>query len=766
MKKLHIVLTLFLILNLNGRLFSQPFDCQWVGPTTGTPSFNDPANWLCGGSVPSAINDQCDITVNAVGFTMKLNANCTVNKLVLRGGKIDFQGYELSIDDNIEFYNNDTNPIILDNSNPSSKIKYTTNAITKRLYVQDYTNFTLSDFLYPEGATKPSDVQLLNATLSLSQATSIPNLRFLDNIDTSYLNLNGYDLTVNRYYVYKERGFLIPHENSNLIFHNLFQNTNNLRFANTSKVVITSGIQLKSIQKTGSDGLTATIIGNVELSEKITCANGKIYFTNLVTLLSDATHTAFVGESAGAIETRNSTGFIVQQYIPGRRVFRFLAHPFNTSIALNQVTDDIDITGSGGSNGFTATPNNNPSAFYFDPSAADNTSSGLNPGWKAFTSANTNSWAKATPALIYIRGAKGEGLDGIAYTPSAVTLNMRGMINTGTQNITLSKGSNSDFVTVGNPYPSPIQMQSITSSNRSNVSSTYWVFDSNLGANGGYVSKLWDTDSYVLPAYAGFATEVSASGSITFEETDKSTETPADIFLGGSLASDLLLNVFVKDHLYDQTRLIANDQASDIKDYFDGAKMENADINFFTLSKDGKQLSIDSRTFGSESERIALGLFSNVSRNITIQADASPFLDAHQVTLIDHFTDKTYLLNDGIAVDLNIDLKNPKTFGTERLELQIAQINSNIQKPAQEQAHALIFPNPSSTGNTLNVQANAAISGIVVRDLSGKILWETSIENTNKNAEIPAIVMQNAGIYFIDIHTHLGHTSLKHIVQF
>jgi hypothetical protein len=284
-----------------------------------------------------------------------------------------------------------------------------------------------------------------------------------------------------------------------------------------------------------------------------------------------------VGESAGTITA--SSGFTVQQYIPGRRVFRFLAHPFDASIALTQLTDDIDITGTGDtSNGFTATTNNNPSAYYFDVAAADNTSSGLNPGWTDFANTTSNSWNKATPALIYIRGAIDQGLDGKAYTPSAVTLDMTGTINAKQQKIDLTKGINSNFVTVGNPYPSPIQMQSITSAKRSNVNSTYWVFDSNLGANGGYVSKLWDTDAYVLPAYAGFATEVSATGpySITFEESHKTTATPAGIFLGGSNLSDLVLNVFVSGHLYDQTRLITNDQALSDKDYFDGGKMENA----------------------------------------------------------------------------------------------------------------------------------------------------------------------------------------------
>jgi hypothetical protein len=267
-----------------------------------------------------------------------------------------------------------------------------------------------------------------------------------------------------------------------------------------------------------------------------------------------------------------------------------------------------------------------------------------------------------------------------------------------------------------------------------------------------------------LPAYAGFATEVSATGSITFEESHKTTATPASIFLGGSNLSDLVLNVFVSGHLYDQTRLITNDQALSDKDYFDGGKMENADINLFSLSKNGEKLSIDARPFDLNTERIAMGLISSENRTIKIQADPSAFLNEHSVTLIDHYTNKQYNLNEGVSVDLSIDLNNPKTFGTERLELVIGQIQSNTEKLSQLQVH--IYPNPSQSSNAVNVQANSAIQHIAVLDISGRLVWEISPENKSEFMEIPETALSNAGIYFIEITTALGKSSQKLSVQF
>jgi hypothetical protein len=113
---------------------------------------------------------------------------------------------------------------------------------------------------------------------------------------------------------------------------------------------------------------------------------------------------------------------------------------------------------------------------------------------------------------------------------------------------------------------------------------------------------------------------------------------------------------------------------------------------------------------------------------------------------------------------MSIDLNNPKTFGTTRLELVIGQIQSNTEKISQLQVH--VYPNPSQTSNAVNVQANSPIQHIAIMDVSGRLVWEISPENKSEFMEIPETALSNAGIYFIDITTALGKSSQKHIVQF
>ena len=133
-----------------------------------------------------------------------------------------------------------------------------------------FTNFNLTNFFYPEGATKPKFFSIQKAKITLTQPTTITYFRFLTSSSLKgYVDLNGYSLTINNYSVNTDNtGYIIPNINSDLIL-NLDNNTSNLRFANSSNSTITSGIQLKSIQKTGS--YTASLYGDIQIAEKLSC---------------------------------------------------------------------------------------------------------------------------------------------------------------------------------------------------------------------------------------------------------------------------------------------------------------------------------------------------------------------------------------------------------------------------------------------------------------------------------------------------------------
>lgn len=384
---------------------------------------------------------------------------------------------------------------------------------------------------------------------------------------------------------------------------------------------------------------------------------------------SNVTRTGRIGTSAGTI----SGNVTVERYIPGgRRAFRFLSHPFSTSIALSQYTDDIDITGSGGAaNGFAASNTNNPSAFWFNPVTGDNTTTGVNPGWTAFTNTNgagANALPRYGAVRILVRGVPGEGLNSTNYTPSATTIDVTGVINQGTQTVTLTKGSGSDFVFVGNPYVNQVNMLNLT---RTNIGSAYYVWNANMGTKGAYETKSFTSPPFFyLPSCTAFITTLTAAnGTIEFEEADKANNTPGNIVkVGGFRPVGLDLIIEDSTLAWDRITLNFDNNSESGKDYFDALKLENPEVNFYCMSSNGKCLSIDSRPF-VDAEVMKLGFVSPVKQDFKIKAENFNLPTGIQLFLNDKYLNKKVeIIGNEFEYWFNVN-EDAGSSGNERFEL-------------------------------------------------------------------------------------------------
>jgi len=290
-----------------------------------------------------------------------------------------------------------------------------------------------------------------------------------------------------------------------------------------------------TINLTGAAAITApsaTTTINLLPKAKLVISSATTFPTNSkLTLQSDATGTASIGTVAsGASITGNVT---VQQYIPaGFRKYRFLSHPFTTAQALNQLTDNIDVTGTGGStNGFTTTTTNNPSAYYFNTATADGGSPN-DGGWTAFTDATTSSWAKAQGVRLLVRGTKGQSgtLDGTNASPNAVTVDMSGVVNTGAVSVNLvtgGSGATAGFNLVGNPYASPVDIGAVLTA-AGNIGSSFYLRNPQTGS----YTTVPVSASYIIPAYTAFFIKANAATSLSFTEANKSTCTSCATVFG------------------------------------------------------------------------------------------------------------------------------------------------------------------------------------------------------------------------------------------
>ncbi len=524
--------------------------------------------------------------------------------------------------------------------------------------------------------------------------------------------------------------------------------TLSLNGSSSTSITGTGTIDKLSIDKTSAtvsitSGVTS-ITNNVVVNSGTLAAGGKL------TLKSTSSATAYVGTfGSGATLTGDVN---CEVYIQGKRAFRFLSHPFNASIALSQITDDLDITGSGGSaNGFTTTGTNNPSSFWFDETIGDATTSGNNPGWTAFTNTNgngTNSWDAKKGLRLLARGAVGEGLITTNYTPSAVTMDFTGNINQGSITESFACNSTTKFVVATNPYPAPIQ---VTSLSRTNMGNYFYVWDVSMGTRGAYSSKAF-TSSYVIPAYASFNTEVSSlggTGSIGFTEAAKvATTTPATgHFLEKDSNYKLEIKVIDNSIYWDRFEMYFHDQANHNYENFDAVKFTNPDVNLSSLSTDNHALSIDSRPF-ENNRTIPLSFKSTQKKDFSFAFDNVTLPAGYQLFLKDYYTNKTTEIKHGEKYDFVVN-NDSASQGDSRFEIQAVDKYASTSNFTANNLYK-VGPNPV-THNELTVYYPAnSNTTMIVADINGKVL-KTNLLNNDKSAESIQLNGFQSGIYIVKL---------------
>lgn len=366
----------------------------------------------------------------------------------------------------------------------------------------------------------------------------------------------------------------------------------------SGKIFLQNSLKNLSIHTPGDVHLTdsLTLTGIIHLQK------GKLYTHDLLTL-SDSAKIAPVA-TGSAIIGKSAIKIIIPE---GKSIDRIVAHPFSHSISLQTLTDSIDITGENGSlHGFTTTSSNLPSAFWYDAEKGTE-ESGFDSGWQAFRNIHSNStnlWKKQMGIRLWVRGKKGQGLDGKlpgdgsngSYFPAAVTLNLTGILNTGDQEIQIPVNQSPAFQIIGNPYLAAIDLTRITRTEK--TGKAFWIWNPLQGKKGGYSSYLF-SQPYILPPFGSFIVKANEAPfqNVLITENCKTEQIAIDSLQLGFM-DDVLgceIRLCSNQILWDRILIRHLDSARSGMDKFDSEKIINPDVNFFTRNKDGKMLSIDNR---------------------------------------------------------------------------------------------------------------------------------------------------------------------------
>jgi hypothetical protein len=594
-----------------------------------------------------------------------------------------------------------------------------------------------------------SDVANIPFGTTYSPAIAASDSGFIGNLTLA----NGAVVTLNSNAVLNVKG--------NFANNGSIAGTGTLRMNNTSAQTITGTGSVNNFELSNSLGASIGASSMLTINSLLTITAGTLTTNDSVTLNSTVSENARIGviPPSGAAISGNVK---VKQYVQGGyRRFRFVSHPFSNYIPLTQIGSYIDVTGfNGSSNGFTNTASNAPSAFRYDP-LTGNSSLPYDIGWKPFTSATTaadsNRLHKHQGIRLFFRGAKGEGLGYLPYTPSAVTFAMTGAVNQGAQTIVLSKGAGSfqDYNMVGNPYASPVDIGTVLHNalvSGNIVGPVFYVWNPSLGAAGQFQAIGVNTTSatpYYIQANCAFQVRTAHNGdTLNFAESNKNASPSSVLFR--AMPGNISLGIYDANyHPWDMVYLHFDNEATVNEDKnLDGGKPSGADFNFYAISGDKHRLLLDARPF-EKGNAIPLGISSGYAQDFIIKAEGMAVPEGGQLYLHDKLLQQYVLLQQGTEYRFSIT-EDKATQGDERFELSMAPQSVLLQN--NKGLRVTMSPNPATDDVTISF-ANGQKNNVQVRvlDLSGVSVYEQALGEKLSGSTTIALSSFAAGVYIVEV---------------
>lgn len=431
------------------------------------------------------------------------------------------------------------------------------------------------------------------------------------------------------------------------------------------------------------DGSAGNMVNVTHALEFGTVSNKTLTTQDNLTLKSTASSTASLGK---IINNNNVSGdAIVERYIPAGKKWRFLSIPTHTM----QSVKDAWMEGA------TSAAMNPNSGFgtqitsYFSNAVALGFDS-YSPGGHSMKTWNENTQSYTPQAntglgineehgyMIYIRGDRSSLPS--SYTATAPVLRTKGPFKMGNTNINFTGLGSNQFVAVGNPYASAIDLRNISKS--ASVSDIYYVWDPKLGGSYGLgnMQKIIITGgSYqIIPGGASYATATGPnieSGSAFFAQTafpgNGTIGFTEDSKVSGSRevlrqvpGSNPLIKVILETDeantvsTIDGVLIEYHASYSNGVDGKDGMNMAGNNENL-AIKTHGKLLSVERHAPVSSNDTIYLNMSGMRSRNYRFIIDPvnmeQPGL---QAWLIDNFTQNATLIDLDAGLSYNFTVSN------------------------------------------------------------------------------------------------------------
>ncbi|KAB1066303.1 T9SS type A sorting domain-containing protein [Salibacter halophilus] len=337
-----------------------------------------------------------------------------------------------------------------------------------------------------------------------------------------------------------------------------------------------------------------------------------------------------------------------------------------------------------------------------------------------------------------------------------------------TNNSTPGSWGGNDWNLVGNPYPSPINIQDFLSQNYNggagNIANAVYFWD---GPNAQYITKN-NTDNELMSSVQGFWVDAVNNGTISFSNSMRDHASNITLRSGGNNFDPAGAYLQIEQgSLSDYIRVYFDPMAENGMDnLYDAKKLENSNgFNFYSILDDQYMVFQSVLNLEEEEQKIIpIGLSTGSDNEITVSIDSLlNWPDNYKVYLHDLKTIQRFELNDSNAVTLQLDSAGTyddrfvlSFFATKAAPVDpptgLTEMNDNIKEPLY-----LTKNNGFEIVNT----TNSDIERMTVHTITGRLALEHSRINTGDRAR--AQLDQN-GVYIITTYFSNGQTQNKKLI--
>jgi len=407
-----------------------------------------------------------------------------------------------------------------------------------------------------------------------------------------------------------------------------------------------SGNTIKDLLVNNAAGVTLS--GPLNITGSVAALTGNLSSSGFLTLVSNASQTAYVDGSGSG----NITGPVtMQRYLPLRFGYKYLSSPFQNAL-VSELGNEINLAASF------------PLVYRYDESRTSS-------GWIDYV----------TPASL-LNPLSGYAVN-FGASASPITVDITGTVNNGPVSATLYNHNNSytkGFNLVGNPYPSPIDWNAPSGWTKNNIDNALYYFkagssDEWAGTYSTYingVSSDLGVATNIIPSMQGFFIHVSdgpfpVSGTLGLTNSVRVTDLTHPLIKSGEIPSKPLIRLkvsFAEDTASSDPVVLYFDEkaGNEFDGNLDAIKLFNTDYNIpnlYTIDNSGKKLAIDALPVLSDSlYKVPLGvtlykdgylIFRIVEINDGLQMNKVYLTDLNSGTEQDLLQGKEYkvFLNEG-----------------------------------------------------------------------------------------------------------------------